>query len=324
MTRLVSLVMLIVVVLAAPLILEAQPVGRVPRIGILRTGSPPDPFVEAFRQGLHALGYDEGRNIRIEYRWAEGRAGRLPELGAELVRLKVDVIIASGFDSRAAKLAGGTIPMVMPISTDPIRLGLVANLARPGGNITGLASLFDEMPGKWMELLKEALPGVSRIAMLRDPGADPGLDQVRASEAARSLGVHLQVLNLGRPDRLETAFAEAERYRAEALIVLPSPFFFAYRTRVAELAVRHRLPTTFGQREHVVPSSGLLSYGPDVHDMFRRAAGYVDKILKGAKPADLPIEQPTKFELVINLKTAKALGLTIPPSLLARADEVIQ
>jgi putative ABC transport system substrate-binding protein len=311
--------------LAAPLAAETQQAERVARIGVLRQGSPPDPLVESFRQGLRELGYAEGRNISIEYRWAEGRTERLPDLAAELVRLKVDVIVAGGFDALATKRASTTTPIVMPISTDPVRLGIVSSLARPGGNVTGLASLFEDMPGKWMELLKEALPGISRMAVLRDPGIDRSLDDVRASEAAaRSLGVRLQVLNAGRPDGLGTAFAEAEGKRAEALIVLPSPFLFAYRTRVVELAARHRLPTMYGQREFVVGSGGLMSYGPDLHDLFRRAASYVDKILKGAKPADLPIERPTKFELVIHLKTARTLGLSIPQSLLSRADQLIQ
>jgi putative ABC transport system substrate-binding protein len=323
--RTVRLIVAALGLLAAPLAVEAQQTEKVARIGILRQGPPPDPLVEAFRQGLRELGYVEGRNIRIEYRWAEGRADRLPDLAADLVRLKVDVIVAGGSDALAAKLATPAIPIVMPTSIDPVKLGLVASLPRPGGNVTGLASLWDEMPGKWMELLGEALPGVWRVAILQDPGTAASPSQVKASEAAaRSLNVRLQVLNAGRPDDLATAFAEAARNRAEALIVLPSPFLFGYRTRVVELAARYRLPAMYHQREYVVGSGGLISYGPDLHDLFRRAAGYVDKILKGAKPADLPVEQPTKFELVINLKAARALGLSIPQSLLGRADQLIQ
>ncbi len=307
----------------APLVPDAQPTGRNPRIGILRPGSPPDPLLDAFRQGLRELGYEEGRNISIEYRWAEGRDERLPGLAADLVRLKVDVIVAGAGAVEAAKHATTTIPIVMPVSGDPVRAGLVASLARPGGNITGLTSLSGELPGKWMELLKEILPRVSLLAVLWDPASDPS--QVKTSEiAARSLGVRLHVLKVGRGGDFEPALADARNHDAGALIVLGSPFFYVHRTRLVELAAKRRLPTIYAQREFVVGSGGLMSYGTDFHHQFRRAATYVDKILKGAKPADLPVEQPTKFEMVINLKTAKALGLTIPPSVLARADEVIQ
>ena len=309
--------------LAAPLAAGAQQAGRIPRIGILRPGSPPDPLVEAFRQGLHELGYAEGRNISIEYRWAEGRDERLPSLAADLVRLQVDVIVA-GAAAMAAKQATKDIPIVMPLGfSDPVKVGLVASLGRPGGNVTGLTSLSEELPGKWMELIKETLPRVSRVAVLWDPVGDP--NQVRVSElAARSLDVRLQVLKVGRPDGIDGAFIGAKENHAGALIVLGSPIFYAHRPRLIELAARHRLPTIYPQREFVAGSGGLMSYGADYRDQFRRAATYVDKILKGAKPADLPIEQPTKFELVINLKTAKALGLTIPPSVLGRADQVIE
>jgi len=212
----------------------------------------------------------------------------------------------------------------MPIITDPVRLGLVGSLARPGGNATGLATQNDELPGKWMELVKEILPKVSRVAILLHPTYDGGV-QLRASEAAaRSLGVRVQVVNVERPDDFGTAFAEVQRNRAQALIVSSSGLFYVHRTRLVEFAAKHRLPTIYHQSEFVVVSGGLMSYGPDFRDLFRRAATYVDKILKGAKPGDLPVERPTKFELVINLKTAKALGLTIPPSLLQRADQVIE
>jgi putative ABC transport system substrate-binding protein len=309
-------------VISMPLAADAQQPAKVPRIGILRPGSPPDPLVEGFQQGLRDLGYVEGRNISIEYRWAGGREERLPSLAADLVRLKVDVIVA-GAAAVAAKQATATIPIVMPVSADPVKLGLVSSLARPGGNVTGLTSLSDELPGKWLELMKETLPRVSRMAVLWDPANDPG--QVRISEvAARSLGLQLQVLKVGRPDGFETAFAGAQTNRAGAFIVLGSPFFYTHRTRLVALAAQHRLPTIYAQREFVVGSGGLMSYGADFRDLFRRAATYVDKILKGAKPSDLPVEQPTKFELVVNFKTAKALGLTIPQSLLLRADEVIQ
>ena len=310
--------------LAAPLAADAQPAEKMPRIGILRPGSPPDPLVEAFRHGLRELGYVEGRNIRIEYRWTEGKDERLPDLAADLVRLKVDIIVTSGLGTQAAKRATTTIPIVMQVSIDPVKEGLIASLARPGGNITGLATLTEDLPGKWMELLKEILPRVSRVAVLYDPTSSAAA-QLKASEAAaRSLDVHLQTLKVRRPDELGAALAEAQRDRAEGLIVFGSGFIFVHRTRLVELATKHRLPTIYDQRQFVVGSGGLMSYGPNIHDMFRRSAAYVDRILKGAKPADLPVELPTQFELVINLKTAKALGLTIPPAVLARADEIIQ
>ena len=311
-------------VLAAPLAAEAQEAGKFARIGVLNSGSPPAPFVESFKQGLRELGYVDGRNVSIEYRWAEGRDERLPGLAADLVRLKVDVIVASSQAAVAAKHATTAIPIVMPIITDPVRLGLVASLARPGGNATGFATQNDELPGKWMELVKETLPKVSRVAVLFQPTYDGGV-QLKASEAAaRSLGVRLQALKVERPDDFVTAFAEMQKNRAEALIVSSSGLFYVHRTRLVEFAAKHQLPTIYHQSEFVVSSGGLMSYGPDFHDLFRRSATYVDKILKGAKPGDLPVQQPTKFELVINLKTAKALGLTIPQSLLQRADEVIQ
>jgi len=301
----------------------AQQPTKIPRIGILRSGSPPDPFVEAFRQGLRELGYVEGRSVSIEYRWAKGRDERLPDLAADLVRLNVDIIVASGIPALAAKRVTTTIPMVMPVSTDPVGLGLVASLARPGGNVTGFASLNEALPGKWMELLKETLPMVSRVAVLWDPASST--DPLRASEAAaRALGVRLQTLKVGRPEVFGPAFVEAQENRAEGLVVLSSSFFYAHRARLVELAAKHRLPTMYFNKDIVVGSGGLMSYSADFHDLFRRAATYVDKILKGAKRADLPVEQPTKFELVINLKTAKALGLRIPQSVLIRADEVIQ
>jgi len=311
-------------VLAAPLTAEAQEAGKVARIGVLRSGSPPDPFEEPFTQGLRELGYVEGRNISIERRWAEGRDERLPGLAADLVRLKVNVIVAASQAAVAAKQATTVIPIVMPIITDPVRLGLAASLARPGGNATGFATQNDELPGKWMELVKDILPKVSRVAVLVHPTYDGGV-QLKASEAAaRSLGVRLQALRAERLDDFETAFAELQRNRAEALIVSSSPLFYVHASLLVEFAAKHRLPAIYHQSEFVVGPGGLMSYGPDFRDLVRRSATYVDKILKGARPADLPVEQPTRFELVINLKTAKALGLTIPPSLLARADEVIQ
>jgi len=318
-----SVVIAMALVMMASLATEAQQAANVAHIGLMRIGSPPDPLNEAFRQGLRELGYAEGGNISIEYRWAEGRPERLPTLAAELVRLKVDVIVTGGPGVEAARQATPTIPIVMAVLNDPVRLGLAASLARPGGNVTGLTNLSEELPGKWMELLKETLPRVSRVAVLSDPRSTA--DQVRVSEAAaRSLGLRLQVLNVRRPEELEIAFAQARKHRAEALIVLSSALFYVHRAELVALAAKQRLPTIYHQEEFVVGSGGLMSYGPDFHDLFRRAAGYVDKILKGAKPGDLPIERPTKFDLVINMTTAKTLGLTIPQSVLERANRVIR
>jgi putative ABC transport system substrate-binding protein len=318
-------VLLVLAALVLPLASEAQQVGNVARIGILRSGSPPDPFVEAFRHGLRELGYVEGRNIVIEYRWANGRDEQLPALAADLVRVKVDVIVASGLPALlASKHATSEIPIVMAASGDPVRFGLVTSFSRPGGNVTGFAVQNDELAGKWVQLLKEAIPGVSRVAALADRNVARSQQISTAEVAARSVGVRLQVLRVDRPDDFEATFVEAKRSRAQALIILSSPFFSTHRARLVELAARHRLPTMYHQREFVEGSGGLISYGADFHDLFRRAATYVDKILKGAKPGDLPVEQPSKFELVINLRTAKALGMTMPLSLLQRADQVIE
>jgi putative ABC transport system substrate-binding protein len=313
--------------LAAPLAAEAQQAAKVPRIGYLSTGSSTaNPFLEAFRQGLREAGWVEGQNVRIEYRWAEGRFDRLPALATELVRLKVDVIVAAPTASAvAAKNATGTIPIVMANAADPLELGLIASLARPGGNVTGVAySVNLEILGKGLELLKETVPTVRRVAVLSNP-ANPAqasaIGHVKA--AAKSLGVQLQLLPARGPDDFEGAFAAMAKERAGALLVVPESMFVSHRTRLAELAARSQLPAAYGVREHA-EAGGLMSYGPSLTANSRRAGLFVDKILKGANPADLPVEQPTKFELVINLRTAKALGLTIPPSVLARADEVIE
>ena len=236
----------------------------------------------------------------------------------------MDIIVASSQAAVAARQATTEIPIVMPIITDPVRLGLVSSLARPGGNATGLATQNDELPGKWLELVRETLPRVSRVAVLLHPTYDGGV-QLKASEAAaRSLGVRLQALTAERPDDFVAAFAEVQKNRAEALVVSSSPLFYVNRARLVEFATKHRLPAIYHQSEFVVESGGLMSYGPDFRDLFRRSATYVDRILKGAKPGDLPVQQPTKFELVINLKAAKALALTIPPAVLQRADRVVQ
>jgi len=313
--------------LAAPLTAEAQQAAKAPRIGILEAS----PAVarsylwEAFGQGLVDLGYVEGRNITIERRYAEGKWERLPDLAADLVRLKVDVIVAAPTPAiHAAKQATRTIPIVMAISGDPVGTGLVASVARPGGNITGLSIMTSELVGKQLALLKEVVPNVSRVAVLWNPANPLGTPQLReAKAAAPALAVQLQVLPVRAPSEFESAFAAMTRARAGALLVLPDAMFGVNRPQLADLAAKSRLPAMYGLRE-LVEAGGLMAYGPHYADVFRRAATYVDKILKGAKPGDLPVEQPTKFELVINLKTAKALGLTIPPSLLQRADQVIE
>ncbi len=283
---------------------------------------------KAFRQGLRDLGYIEGRNLMIEYRNAEGKLDRLPALAAELVALKVDVIVAGNTRAAlAAKQSTRTLPIVFTNAADPVASGLVTSLARPGGNVTGLSNLSSELVGKCLEQLTHAVPGVSRVAVLWQPGGLGGRtdkDMLKEADlAARALGVRLQVVEARGPDDFDRAFSEMTRARAGALTVLSSTMFLVERRRLTDLAARHRLPTVFPFREGV-DAGGLMSYGMDFPDLFRRAATYVDKILKGAKPGDLPVEQPTKFELVINLKTAKALGLTIPQSVLGRADEVIQ
>jgi putative ABC transport system substrate-binding protein len=316
-----------VCILAAPLAAYAQPTGKVYRMGYLYSGSatssPRAP--EALRAELRELGWVEGRNIVIDYRFAEGRFDRLPDLAAELVRLKVDVIVAWPTPPAvAAKNATGTIPIVMIGVGYPVELGLVASLARPGGNVTGLSFNAGMEIGKGMELLKESVPKVRRVAVLSNPanpGHAPAGSIVKAS--AQSLGVPFQLLDVREPNQFEGAFAAMTKDRVEALLVMTDSLFILHRARLAELAAKNRLPSMFGVREFV-DAGGLMSYGVSVPDLMRRGAAFVDKILKGATPADLPIEQPTKFELVINLKTAKALGLTIPPSVLARADQVIE
>jgi len=310
-----------VLLFGMPLTAWTQETAKLPRIGML--GSSPGPFVDAFKQGLRELGYVEGQNIAFEYRWSDRGLEELPALAADLVRLKVDIIVASSQAALAAKQATTEIPIVMPIITDPVRLGLVSSLAKPGGNATGFATQNDELPGKWLQLVKEALPKASRVAVLFHATYDGGV-QLKASEAAaRSLGIRLQALNVERPDDFTTAFAKAQKNRAEALVVSSSPLFYVNRARLVAFATQHRLPAIYHQSEFVVESGGLMSYGPDFRDLFKRSATYVDRILKGAKPGDLPVQQPIKFELVINLRAAKGLGLRIPPAVLQQADRVI-
>ncbi len=315
--------------LAAPLAAEAQQAAKVARIGFLAVNLAPNPhLLEAFRQGLRDLGYIEGRNVVIEYRDAEGKFERLPALAAELVALRVDVILAGGTaQALAAKQATRTLPIVFAQAVDPVASGLVTSLARPGGNVTGLSNLTSELVGKCLELIKQAVPGVSRVAVLWQPGKlgeRTEKDLLKGADvAARALGVRLQFVEARGPADLDRSFLDMTRAHAGVLAVLPGTMFGSERRRLVDLAAKNRLPAVYTSREFV-DAGGLMSYGPSIADVFRRAATYVDKILKGAKPADLPVEQPTKFELVINLKTAKALGLTIPPSLLQGADEVIQ
>ena len=309
--------------LVAPLAARAQQAGKIPRIGFLRAGPPPKSWVEGFQQGLRDLGYVEGQNIVTEYRFTDGSTGQLPDLVGELLRLKVDVIVASATAAaQAAENLTRTVPIVFAGINDPVGSGLVSNLSRPGKNITGTSLMSVDLLAKRVELLKEVVPQLSRLAALGVP-ADPSYAlQVKATETgARALGVQLDLIAVRSPNDFETAFKVARK--AQALIQFEAVFLTSHRTRLLELAVRNRLPAVYGLRDWV-DGGGLMAYGPSFPEVYRRAAVYVDKILKGAKPGDLPVEQPTKFELVINLKTAKALGLTIPPSLLQRADEVIQ
>ena len=316
--------------LFSPSAAAAQQAAKVARIGYLSvnlSAAPPN-LHEAFRQGLRDLGYVEGRDVVIEYRDAEGKPERLPTLAAELVALKVDVIMAGSTpNALAAKQATATIPIVFLSGGDPVRDGLVTSLARPGGNLTGLSSLTPERIGKCLELLTQGVPRVSRVALLWQPGAlgeRTEKDILKEAEvAAQALGVRLQLVEARRPADIDRAFADMIRARANAVAVLGSAMFATERGRLVALAAKDRLPAVYTFRDFV-DAGGLMSYGHSQADLNRRAATYVDKILKGAKPADLPVEQPTKFDLVINLKTAKALGLTISPSLLARADYVVE
>jgi len=317
------------VLLTAPLAAEAQQAAKIARIGYLSPNLAAAPHLrEAFLQGLRDLGYVEGRNIVIEYRDAEGKPERLPALAAELVALKVDVIVAPNtVAALPAKQATRTIPIVFTVSVDPVSDQLVTSLARPGGNVTGLTALAPDLVGKRLELLKQVVPRVNRVAVLWQPGAfgeHTEKDMLnRAEVAARALGVRLQFLEARGPAEFDRAFSEMAKARAGALTVGGTAMFIGERGRLVDLAAENRLPAVYPWKEFV-DAGGLMSYGPSLADLYRRAANYVDKILKGAKPGDLPIEQPTKFELVINAKTAKTLGLTIPHSLLLRADEVIQ
>ena len=319
---------LILSLLATPLVTDAQPATKVHRIGQLVAGSSSSyrHLLAAFRQGLRDLGYVEGQNLVIEERYAEGSEERLPDLAAELVQLQVDVIVAAGAPTiRAAQHTTRTIPIVMAGTADAVAQGFIASLARPGGNITGVSGLGLELHGKRLELLKETVPQSARIAVLTNPASPYHASRLHdLTAAAQTLGVHLHVVELRHEDELDSAFAAMVQARAEALLVVEDALLLSrLRGRTVDLAATHRLPAMYDRRE-IVAAGGLMSYGRNLPESHRRAATYVDQILKGATPADLPVEQPTKFELVINLKTAKALGLAIPPLLLFRADEVIE
>jgi putative tryptophan/tyrosine transport system substrate-binding protein len=308
-----------------PAVARAQQADKANRLGYLSLSSGPGYGVEAFRQGLRELGYVEGRNLIIEYRWAAGKKERLPELAAELVRLKVEVIVTAVTPAaEAVKRVTSTIPIVMAVAGDPVGSGLVASLARPGGNVTGLTLLSTELAGKRLQLVRELLHKATRVAVLAYRGSSATkllLEEMRGR--ARQMGIQLVVQEVNDAGDLAGAFAAMQRDRAQALVVQVSPLTSDNAERTVELGAQHHLPAMYEVRSFV-EAGGLVSYGPSLSEMFHRAAFYVDRILKGAKPADLPIEQPTKFELVINLKAAKALGLTIPPALLVRADQVIQ
>jgi putative ABC transport system substrate-binding protein len=307
-------------------IAEAQPARKVWRLGFLYTGLPGITSLQAFRQGLRELGYEETKNIAIEYRFAEGKLDRLPDLAAELVERKVDVIVAAGGAPAilAAKNATSTIPIIFPTIGDPVALGIVASLARPGGNITGLTIRTPEFSGKRLEILKEVVPRASRVAVLgNEANPSNGLDFKNVETAASTMGVTLRHIEVRSPSDFENAFSKMTSARADALFLLGDPLFQNNGRRLANLATKNRLPTIYDGTE--LPEAGIhMSYGANRSDLYRRAATFVDKILKGAKPGDLPVEQPKKFELVINLKAAKQIGLTIPPHVLARADRVIR
>ena len=313
-------------VLTFPVITDAQQAGKIFRIGFLDTGTASGSavVVEAFRQELSKLGWIEGKNIGIEYRFAEQKSERSPELVAELVRLKVDLIVVTGNPlALAAKKATNTIPIVMVSASDPVGAGVITSLARPGGNVTGLSSLNEELITKRLEVLKDAVPSLARVGLLRTPGGqNPQLKELRPAAVALKLKLE-EIETQVEPKSLESAFQTAKQKQVNAIMTTANRQFFAERKRIVELAGKYRLPAIYFQKEFV-DEGGLMSYGLDYNDLYRRAAGYVDKILKGAKPADLPVQQATKFEFVINLKAAKQIGLAIPPRVLERANQVIK
>jgi putative ABC transport system substrate-binding protein len=322
--ELIGTLALALALLAAPLAAEAQPAARTPRIAVLGVTPMNLSLADAFKQGLGEFGYTEGRNVAIEYRDADGRPERLSQLAADLVRLNVDVIVARGAGAvSASKQATSRLPIVaLDLESDPVAMGFVRNLAQPGGNITGVFLDVPELSGKQLQLLKEVIRPISRVAILGDPVLNA--PQFQATEvAARALAIQPQLLDVHASKDFDTALEAASRGRAGAVLLLSSPLVFFHRTGIGALAVKRRLPA-FSMFGEFAEAGGLMAYGPSLREAFRRCGGYVSRILQGAKPAELPVERPTKFELVINLKTAKALGLTIPPSLLLRADQVIE
>jgi putative ABC transport system substrate-binding protein len=323
--RSLALFLAIVCMSATGRVADAQTAARIPVIGYLQERAGPTEFDQAFLRGLNELGYVEGKNFAIEYRWAEGRPERLPTLAAELVRLKVDVIVTALFPAtKAARDATSTIPIVMATSIDAVGEGLVASFARPGGNITGLALFSRDLIGKRLEICQEVVPGLQRVGALFNEGNPANPPQVSdVKDAAARLGIQAVPLAVRFPDGIEPAFAEAERERIGAVIIISDTTTITNRSQLGAAALKHHIPTIFANRAYL-QGGGLMSYGPNLPDRYRRAASYVDRILKGARPADMPIEQPTKLELVINLKAGRALGLVIPQSMLIRADDVIE
>ncbi len=324
-TRRSTLATVLALGVLAPIGAWAQQPPKVPRVGVIGEQGAADPFIAAFRQGLLEAGYVEGRSIALEYRYAHGVLDQVSRLAAELIRLPVDVLLVGGtVSAQRAQAQTTVVPIVFVLPGDPVGSGLVDSLARPGGNLTGLSSLHPELGGKQLGFLKEVAPQISRVAVLYNPinpASEPFLTGART--VARELALELQPLEVRRPGELAGVFAAATAGRAGALLTLSDPVFGGELSQLSQLAARHRLPALYARKEFAA-TGGLLSYGPNFHENYRRAASYVDRILKGARPADLPVEQPTKLELVVNLKTARALGLTIPPSLLGRADEVIE
>ena len=327
MIRRMVVCLLITAILPAASFVEAQQPRKVPRIGVLFPGSPAtfSHRTESFLQGMKELGYVEGKTITIEWRWAEDRVERIPDLAAELVRLNVEMIVANGTPAiKALKAATKTIPILMAVVGDPVGTGLVQSLARPGENVTGLSIIAPNLSGKRLELLGEIAPGASPVAAMLNPTNPTYRPELQETQdGARTLGVQIQVVEVSDANTLQEGFAAMSRHRARALIVFTDAIFYSMRSRILEHAAKSRLPAMYFGSEFT-EDGGLMSYGPNLNELFRRSATYVDKILKGAKPGDLPVEQPTKFELVINLKAAKQIGLTIPPNMLARADRVIK
>lgn len=310
-------------ILATIHLAEAQQPKKIPQIGFLSSAAPSGTPYESFRQGLRDLGYVEGQNIAIEYRYGEGRP-RLAELATELVQLKVDLIVAQGQAAMTAKTAERAVPVVFGMSGDPVDAGLIDSLARPGGNMTGVTFLAFELVGKRLELLKEAVPKISRVAVMAYPGHPGEERELKETQiTAQALKTVLHYFSVTNPTDIDKAFSEIAKAHTDAILAFPDPITMAHRTQIAEFAVKRRLPSVFGWKDYV-EAGGLMSYGPNLGESWRRVAVYVDKILKGTKPADLPVERPAKFEFVINLKTAKQIGLTIPPNVVARADKVLK